>query len=157
MNLQHRDPFSPIVALTRSITPGQPPLAGTIYNSGSLLAFDRPDIVPGQSLYVSNPSPTQWLNPLAFVRHNLGLGNAGRNILTGPGLQDIDVALAKATTVKEFWCSSGPSLQPLQSPKLHAAPERIHGDHVRPDHRHPHHTRRPGQLTAISLGIKLIF
>ena len=101
VNLQTGNPFSPIVALTRSITPGQPPLAGTIYNSGSLLQFDRPDVVPGQPLYVTNPTPTQWLNPLAFVRHNLGFGNAGRNILTGPGLQDIDVALAKATTIKE--------------------------------------------------------
>ena len=101
VNLQSGNPFSPIVALTRSITPGQPPIAGTIYNSGSLLGFDRPDVVPGQSLYVTNPSPTQWLNPLAFVRHNLGFGNAGRNILEGPGLQDIDVALSKATTIKE--------------------------------------------------------
>jgi hypothetical protein len=101
VNLQSGNPFSPIVALTRTITPGQPPVAGTIYNSGSLLGFDRPDVVPGQPLYVTNPSPTQWLNPLAFVRHNLGFGNAGRNILTGPGLQDIDVSLAKATTIKE--------------------------------------------------------
>ena len=101
VNLQSGNPFSPIVALTRSITPGQPPVAGTIYNSGSLLGFDRPDMVPGQALYVTNPSPAQWINPLAFVRHNLGFGNAGRNILTAPGLQDIDVALSKATTIKE--------------------------------------------------------
>ncbi len=101
VNLQSGNPFSPIVALTRTITPGQPPAAGVLYNSGSLLGFDRPDIVPGQPLYVSNPSPTQWLNPNAFVRHNLGFGNAGRNILTGPGLQDVDVALSKATTIKE--------------------------------------------------------
>jgi hypothetical protein len=101
VNLQSGNPFSPIVALTRSITPGQPPTPGVIYNSGSLLGFDRPDVVPGQPLYVQNPSPTQWLNPLAFVRHNLGFGNAGRNILTAPGIQDIDVALSKATTIKE--------------------------------------------------------
>ena len=101
VNLQTGNPFSPIVALTRSITPGQPPLPGVLYNSGSLLGFDRPDVIIGQSLYVMNPSPAQWLNPLAFVRHNLGFGNAGRNILTGPGLQDIDVALSKATTIKE--------------------------------------------------------
>jgi hypothetical protein len=101
VTMQSGNPFSPIVALTKSITPGQPPVAGTIYNSGSLEGFDRPDVVLGQPLYVTDPSPTQWLNPLAFVRHNLGFGNAGRNILTGPGLQDVDFSVAKMTTVKE--------------------------------------------------------
>ena len=101
VNLQSGNPFSPIVALTRSVTPGVAPTPGLIYNSGSLEGFDRPDYVAGQSLYTSNPTPTQFLNPNAFVRHNLGFGNAGRNILTAPGLQDIDVALSKETRIKE--------------------------------------------------------
>lgn len=101
LNLQSGNPFSPIVALTRSVTPGTPPTPGLIYNSGSLEGFDRPDYVLGQPLTVSNPSPTQWLNPAAFVRHSLGFGDAGRNILTGPGLQDIDVALSKNTAITE--------------------------------------------------------
>jgi len=101
VNLQSGNPFSPIVALTRSVTPGVPPTPGLVYNSGSLEGFDRPDYVYGQPLYISNPTPTQWLNPAAFVRHNLGFGNAGRNILTAPGLQDVDVALSKETLVKE--------------------------------------------------------
>jgi len=101
VNLQSGNPFSPIVALTGTLTPSQTAVPGTIYNSGSLLGFDRPDVVPGQPLYVDNPSPTQWLNPKAFVRHSLGFGNAGRNILRGPGLQDVDVALSKATNITE--------------------------------------------------------
>ena len=101
VNLQSGNPFSPIVALTRTVTPGVAPTPGLTYNSGSLEGFDRPDYVPGQPLYLNNRSPSQWLNPIAFVRHNLGFGNAGRNILTAPGLQDVDVALSKDTRVKE--------------------------------------------------------
>ena len=101
VNLQTGSPFSPIVPLTRTLTPGTLPVPGTIYNSGSLEGFDRPDYVAGQPLYLPNPSPGQWLNPAAFVRANLAFGNAGRNILTAPGFEDIDVALAKATTIRE--------------------------------------------------------
>ncbi len=101
VNLQSGNPFSPIVPLTRTLTPGVAPTPGLVYNSGSLQGFDRPDYVLGQPLYVDHRSPAQWLNPNAFVRHNLGFGNAGRNVLTAPGLQDVDVALSKDTRVKE--------------------------------------------------------
>lgn len=101
VNLQSGNPFSPIVALTRTVTPGVAPTPGLIYNSGSLEGFDRPDYVFGQPLYVNNPSPSQWVNPAAFIRQDLGFGDAGRNILTAPGLQDVDVALSKDTRVKE--------------------------------------------------------
>ncbi len=97
MNLQ---PGNPIVALTRSVPPGVAAMHGIIYNSGSLEDFDRPDYVTGQSLYVSNPTPKQYLNPNAFARRNLGFGNAGRNILTAPGLQDVDVALSETRASK---------------------------------------------------------
>jgi hypothetical protein len=43
VNLQSGNPFSPIVGNTRNPVPGVAPTAGLIYNSGSLLAFDRPD------------------------------------------------------------------------------------------------------------------
>ena len=101
LNLQSGNPFSPIVPLTATLAPGATPVPGVIYNSGSLEGFDRPNYVAGQPLYVSNPSPSQWLNPLAFTRQNLGFGNVGRNTLTAPGLQDIDVALSKNTAIKE--------------------------------------------------------
>ncbi|MDQ2947227.1 MAG: hypothetical protein M3Y27_15065, partial [Acidobacteriota bacterium] len=101
VNMQSGNPYSPIVALSRSVTPGVAPTPGLIYNSGSLEGFDRPDYVFGQPLSVPNPSPAQWINPAAFVRHNLGFGSAGRNMLTAPGLQDIDVALSKNTAITE--------------------------------------------------------
>jgi hypothetical protein len=84
---QTGNPFSPIIPVTDT--------------KGSLEAFDRPNLVPGQPLYVANPSPAQWVNPLAFSRQATGFGNAGRNILTAPGMYDFDFSVAKNTVVTE--------------------------------------------------------
>jgi len=88
LNLQSGNPFSPIIPL---LTDG----------SGSLLAFDRPDLVPGQSIQFDHPTPDLWFNKAAFVRHPGGFGNAGRNIITAPRLSNFDLSLVKSTTVKE--------------------------------------------------------
>ncbi len=87
VNLQSGSPFSPIVAVADA--------------RGSLLAFNRPFLVPGQSLYAPNRSPAQWVNPAAFLRQATGFGDAGRNILKAPGFQDVDLSLAKNTQIKE--------------------------------------------------------
>jgi hypothetical protein len=87
VNLQTGNPFSPINPTT---------------NPSSLLTFDRPDVVPGQPLMLPNATPSQWLNKAAFVLPPLGtFGNAGRNILTAPGFEDIDFAISKTTAIKE--------------------------------------------------------
>jgi hypothetical protein len=66
------------------------------------LTFDRPNVVPGQPLTLPNPTPSQWLNRAAFVLPPSGtFGNAGRNILTAPGFEDIDFAISKNTAVTE--------------------------------------------------------
>jgi hypothetical protein len=101
VNLQSGNPFSPIVPLTATLAPGATPTPGVIYNSGSLENFDRPNLVPGQPLYVANKSPQQFVNPLAFVRNSQGFGNAGRNILESPGFQDIDLSIGKTTAITE--------------------------------------------------------
>jgi hypothetical protein len=89
INLQSGNPFSPIVPLDAN-------------GSGSLLAFDRPDVVPGQQIQLDNPQPEAFFNTAAFVRHApRGFGNAGRNIIEGPGFQDMDLSLAKGTAIKE--------------------------------------------------------
>lgn len=87
LNLQSGNPFSPIIAVTDV--------------KGSLEPFDRPFVVPGAPLIVPNPSPTRWVNPAAFVRQATGFGDAGRNILTGPGFQDVDFSIAKDTKITE--------------------------------------------------------
>jgi hypothetical protein len=87
LNLQSGNPFSPIIQVTDT--------------RGSLEAFDRPFLVPGAPLLVPNPNPSQWVNPAAFTRQATGFGDAGRNILTGPGFQDIDLAAAKDTKIAE--------------------------------------------------------
>ena len=87
INLQSGNPFSPIMATL---------------NSGSLLAFDRPNYVFGQPVLVDNPKPSQWINKAAFTSNPPGtFGNAGRNIIRGPGFSDVDFSLAKNTTIRE--------------------------------------------------------
>jgi Carboxypeptidase regulatory-like domain len=90
LNLQSGNPFSPII-----------PLQNDGNSSGSLLAFDRPDVVPGQSIKLDNPAPQAFFNTQAFARHLLGFGNAGRNIIEGPGFEDVDFSLTKNTQIKE--------------------------------------------------------
>lgn len=84
---QSGNPFSPII-----------PVVDT---RGSLLAFNRPNLVPGQSLYDANPSPAQWLNKAAFATQATGFGNSGRNILTAPGMFNLDFSVAKVTAITE--------------------------------------------------------
>jgi hypothetical protein len=44
----------------------------------------------------------QWFNPAAFTAPYPGtFGNVGRDTLTGPGLSELDLSLAKSTTIHE--------------------------------------------------------
>jgi hypothetical protein len=53
----------------------------------------RPDVVPGQSLYPADQAPNLWLNPYAFtVPANGKWGNAGRNIVRVPGIWQADTS-----------------------------------------------------------------
>jgi carboxypeptidase family protein len=81
-------------------------LLSEIDNSGtgrSILGFganDRPDLVGNPEL--SNPSTLQWFNTSAFAFPAPGsFGNAGRNILDGPGFQNVNVSLVKNTSFSE--------------------------------------------------------
>ncbi len=85
---QTGNPFSPIIPVTDT--------------RGSLLAFNRPFLAPGQSLYVASPSPAQWLNKAAFLpAQATGFGDAGRNILRAPGMFNLDFSIAKNTALTE--------------------------------------------------------
>jgi hypothetical protein len=81
-------------------------LLSDIDNSGtgrSILGFganDRPNVVGNPDLAAH--SPQQWFNQSAFAFPVRGtFGNAGRNILDGPGYQAVNVALIKNTTLSE--------------------------------------------------------
>jgi len=83
------------------------PLNVTLSRSASALpdginSNQHPNVVPGQSLYPANQSPTLWLNPFAFTTPANGTwGNAGRNILRGPGLWQGDTSLEKRFPIGE--------------------------------------------------------
>ncbi len=67
-------------------------------NTGqSILGFgagDRPNVLGPAAL--SHPTPDRWFDGTAFALPPFGsFGNAGRNILTGPGYQSINVSVVK--------------------------------------------------------------
>ena len=73
-------------------------------NTGiSTLGFgsnDRPNVLRSPAVF--NPGPDGWFNTAAFALPPFGsFGNAGRNILTGPGLQTANLALLKDTSLSE--------------------------------------------------------
>jgi hypothetical protein len=75
-----------------------------ISNTGrSTLGFganDRPNVVGNAKL--SHRTPDQWFNTSAFAFPAFGsFGNAGRNILDGPGFQNVNLSLMKTTSLKE--------------------------------------------------------
>jgi hypothetical protein len=77
------------------------PLNVTISRSATALpdqinTNQRPDLVPGVSIYPTNRSPRNWLNAAAFsVPVNGTWGNAGANIARAPGHWQMDSALQK--------------------------------------------------------------
>ncbi len=55
---------------------------------------DRPDVVG--NWHLANPSAQEWFNTAAFaIPPQYTFGNAGRNILIGPGLFTVDTSPAR--------------------------------------------------------------
>lgn len=73
--------------------------------SGSL----RADVIPGQPISISNPSTREWFNTAAFCNPEVNcpagrpstFGDAGRNIIEGPGQVAFDMTVNKTITIKE--------------------------------------------------------
>jgi hypothetical protein len=75
-------------------------LIGDISSTG--LGNDRPNLVPGIDWRPLNQNPDHWINPAALSIPNAGsFGNLGRNTLRGPGLQSVDLAIAKNVALGE--------------------------------------------------------
>lgn len=75
-------------------------------NSGSLQGGDRADVVSGQSLDVRQGGKSHWLNDYfnknAFVPNAPGtFGDSGKNIMQGPPIKTMDMAIAKNWSVRE--------------------------------------------------------
>jgi trimeric autotransporter adhesin len=80
--------------------------------SGSL----RANLIPGQPLYIADPTTAHWFNTAAFCAPqttatpnatcvnpaNSSFGDAGRNILEGPGTVVVDMSLNKTIPIKEY-------------------------------------------------------
>jgi len=92
------------VAGIHSLASGRPfglSVRGNPANTGQL---NRPNVVAGQDPKLSSDvrDPQRWFNTNAFVPNNeFEYGNAGRNILLGPGLFNWDFALYKQFKVTE--------------------------------------------------------
>jgi hypothetical protein len=95
------------VASVHSNVPFTPVLAFDNADSRSLLTSERPDLVgnPYKGFCPNGArlgTPSCWFNPSAFALPPPGqFGNAGRNILRGPGFAQFDVALQKAFQLRE--------------------------------------------------------
>ena len=62
----------------------------------------RPDLVPGQSIYGTPKTINNWFNINAFAVPAVGTwGSLGRNAGRGPGYYEIDTALQKSTGLTE--------------------------------------------------------
>jgi len=88
--------LSPILTLT-SGAPLNLTVNGNPANTGQ---SDRPNVVG--DWHLDNPTPEQWFNTAAFVANDkYTFGNAGRNLLRGPGTFNLDVVLRKSFQVSE--------------------------------------------------------
>jgi carboxypeptidase family protein len=74
--------------------------SGTGFSALGFGANDRPNIVGDPRL--SNGTPERWFNTAAFAFPAPGtFGNAGRNVVDGPGYQSVNASLIKNTNLTE--------------------------------------------------------
>jgi hypothetical protein len=78
--------------------PFSPIIPGDSDRDGSTDSVNRPDVVAGVSTKPSGGRTSErWFNPEAFAFPGAGFrGNAGRNILEGPGLALVDLSIVKS-------------------------------------------------------------
>jgi hypothetical protein len=62
----------------------------------------RPNVVPGQSIQIGDQGIGQWFNTRAFTPPTGPFGDAGRNIIIGPGTISLSMALSKTIQLKEM-------------------------------------------------------
>jgi hypothetical protein len=83
--------------------PFSPRIFGTSVDLGrGVTGSARPNLVPGQSIQITNPGIEQWFNRQAFTIPTGPFGDAGRNIIIGPGTISLNMALSKTIQLKEM-------------------------------------------------------
>src|SRR6058998_727183 len=90
VNLQSGFPFTPLLGFNQS-------------RDGDTGMPDRPNMAPGRTLKdVYLRTPEHWVDATAFTLPPAGTyGSVGRNVLTGPSLQTLDLSAFKTTKVTE--------------------------------------------------------
>ena len=84
---------------TATLSPDDDP-SHTGDNGNSVGGVARPNVLFNPAL--SNPTPQEWFNTAAFaIPAQYTFGNAGRNILRGPGLATVDFSLRRAFALRE--------------------------------------------------------
>jgi len=87
---QSGEPFTPELSTDNSNTG----------NTGGNFGIDRPNVLFNPKL--SNPTPQEWFNTAAFqIPPQYTWGDAGRNILRGPGLATVDFSLRRRFVLRE--------------------------------------------------------
>jgi Carboxypeptidase regulatory-like domain/TonB dependent receptor-like, beta-barrel len=83
--------------------PFTPRLLGSVGDvNGGTNGTLRPNLVPGQSVSLPNPSAAEWFNKAAFAAPPTGsYGDARRNSIVGPGSKVFDMAFTKIFPLKE--------------------------------------------------------
>ena len=90
------------IATLQSGFPLSPQLGYNPTGNGDTRNPVRPNRTPGFSGPLYEKTVQQWFNPAAFSAPDSGtFGNVGRDTLTGPGLSELDLSLAKSTTIHE--------------------------------------------------------
>jgi hypothetical protein len=90
------------IATLQSGFPFSPQLGYNPTGNGDTRNPVRPNRAAGFSGPLYAKTVQQWFNPAAFSAPYSGtFGNVGRDTLTGPGLTELDLALAKSTTIHE--------------------------------------------------------
>ena len=83
-------PFTPTLSYDNSNTG----------NTGGNFGEDRPNVLHSPAL--SNPNPQEWFDTSAFgIAPPYTWGDAGRNILRGPGLATVDFSLRRSFILRE--------------------------------------------------------
>jgi Carboxypeptidase regulatory-like domain len=90
------------IATLQSGFPLSPQLGYNPTGNGDTRNPVRPNRAPGFQGPLYSKTVRQWFNPAAFTAPFPGtFGDLGRDTLTGPGLSELDLSVAKSTTIRE--------------------------------------------------------